>query len=49
MGNNNMGDDSIDTIISHIDMGYLVTLVRNNATAFTSSCARPSSDYTCRP
>ena len=21
-----MGDDSIDTVISHIDMGYLVTL-----------------------
>jgi hypothetical protein len=23
---NDMGDDSIDTVISHIDMGYLVTL-----------------------
>jgi hypothetical protein len=23
-----MGDDSIDTVISHIDMGYLVTLDR---------------------
>jgi hypothetical protein len=23
---NNMGDDSIDTDISHIDMGYVVTL-----------------------
>jgi hypothetical protein len=24
---NDMGDDSIDTVISHIDMEYLVTLV----------------------
>ena len=24
---NDMGDDSIDTVISHIDMGYVVTLV----------------------
>jgi hypothetical protein len=23
---NDMGDNSIDTVISHIDMGYLVTL-----------------------
>jgi hypothetical protein len=23
---NDVGDDSIDTVISHIDMGYLVTL-----------------------
>jgi len=23
---NDMGDDSIDTVISHIDMGYFVTL-----------------------
>jgi hypothetical protein len=23
---NDMGDDSIDTFISHIDMGYLLTL-----------------------
>jgi len=26
---NDMGDDSIDMVISHIDMGYLVTLRRN--------------------
>jgi len=25
-GANDMGDDRIDTVISHIDMGYLVTL-----------------------
>ena len=30
---NDMGDDSIDTVISHIDMGYLVTL---------ATSARPS-------
>jgi len=24
---NDMGDDTIDTVISHIDMGYLVTLI----------------------
>ena len=24
---NDMGDDGIDTVVSHIDMGYLVTLV----------------------
>jgi len=26
---NDMGDDNIDTVISHIDMGYLVTLIEN--------------------
>jgi len=25
-GANDMGDDRIDTVISHVDMGYLVTL-----------------------
>jgi hypothetical protein len=28
---NDMGDDSIDMVISHIDMGYLVTLSVNPA------------------
>jgi len=32
-----MGDDSIDMVISHIDMGYLVTLLPTIASSYDSS------------
>jgi hypothetical protein len=37
-----MGDDSIDTVILDIDMGYLVTLL-------TSSCCSRSAQYNLVP
>jgi len=33
-----MGDDSIDMVILHIDMGYLVTLVDSIKTRVESAC-----------
>jgi hypothetical protein len=43
---NDMGDDSIDTVISHIDMGYLVTLAYtrplfSSTSALFVGCTRP--------
>jgi hypothetical protein len=49
-----MGDDSIDTVISHIDMGYLVTLAGFRWKGFTSTAMATSPSATgaarrCRP
>ena len=47
-----MGDDRIDTVISHIDMGYLVTLPAATAAAdmatVTPRLARGVMRATCR-
>ena len=37
---NDMGDDSIDTVISHIDMGYLVTLPRCPSAPLSTNTAQ---------
>jgi hypothetical protein len=46
---NDMGDDSIDAVISHIDIGYLVTLMGATAKAWSlhihvSKCPRDVND-----
>ncbi len=39
---NDMGDDSIDMVISHIDMGYLVTLMCESAPGEVASHRVPA-------
>jgi hypothetical protein len=42
-----MGDDSIDMVISHIDMGYLVTLVPTSHSLGTGVQGHHSASYLC--